>query len=350
MLLVALVGVASSGRRAVDRQRRCAAGSVVDPGTIGCDRLGLGGTDEGGRGCGRRDDGRRPRLLGGGVERRGVQLRRCPVLRLGGRADPSAPIVGMEATPDGHGYWLVGSDGGVFSFGDASFYGSTGALHLNAPIVGMAPTPDGHGYWLVASDGGVFSFGDATFYGSTGGLRLNAPIVGMAAHARRSRVLAGGVRRWRVQLRRRRVLRIHRRAAPERADRRHAAGPRWWWVLARGVRRWRLQLRRRHVLRIHRRRCISTRRSWGWPPTPGGGGYWLVASDGGVFTFGDAVVLRMRPPRTSIPSWSTSWPHGRGPTGDRGRRPECSQHDRHAVHLRERRQWVVPGLRADAGR
>jgi L,D-peptidoglycan transpeptidase YkuD (ErfK/YbiS/YcfS/YnhG family) len=78
----------------------------------------------------------------------------------------NAPIVGMAATPDGHGYWLVGSDGGVFTFGDASFYGSTGALHLNAPIVGMAPTPDGRGYWLVGSDGGVFTFGDASFYGS----------------------------------------------------------------------------------------------------------------------------------------------------------------------------------------
>jgi hypothetical protein len=91
------------------------------------------------------------------------------------------PIVGMAATPDGNGYWLVGSDGGVFSFGDASFHGSTGSMHLNRPIVGMAATPDGHGYWLVASDGGVFSFGDASFHGSTGSMHLNRPIVGMAA-------------------------------------------------------------------------------------------------------------------------------------------------------------------------
>jgi hypothetical protein len=44
----------------------------------------------------------------------------------------------------------------------------------------MAPTPDGGGYWLVASDGGVFSFGDAPFEGSTGGLVLEKPVVGMA--------------------------------------------------------------------------------------------------------------------------------------------------------------------------
>ena len=86
----------------------------------------------------------------------------------------------MKATPDGKGYWMVSSDGGVFTFGDAGFYGSTGGLALNRPIVGMAPTPDGRGYWLVASDGGIFAFGDAGFYGSTGAIDLNRPIVGMA--------------------------------------------------------------------------------------------------------------------------------------------------------------------------
>ena len=60
------------------------------------------------------------------------------------------------------GYYLVASDGGVFAFGTARFYGSTGAMKLNSPIVGMAETPDNRGYWLVASDGGVFSFGDAS--------------------------------------------------------------------------------------------------------------------------------------------------------------------------------------------
>ena len=72
------------------------------------------------------------------------------------------PIVGMAATPDGGGYWLVASDGGIFAFGDARFYGSTGAITLNQPIVGMRATPDGSGYWLVAADGGIFAFGDAT--------------------------------------------------------------------------------------------------------------------------------------------------------------------------------------------
>jgi arylsulfatase A-like enzyme len=87
----------------------------------------------------------------------------------------------MTATPSGHGYWMVASDGGIFSFGDAAFHGSTGAIKLNKPIVGMTATPSGHGYWMVASDGGIFSFGDAAFHGSTGGLVLRQPIVGMAS-------------------------------------------------------------------------------------------------------------------------------------------------------------------------
>ena len=74
----------------------------------------------------------------------------------------------------------MASDGGIFAFGDAGFYGSTGGLALNRPIVGMASTPDGNGYWLVASDGGIFAFGDAGFYGSAGGLDLTAPTVAIS--------------------------------------------------------------------------------------------------------------------------------------------------------------------------
>jgi Cu/Zn superoxide dismutase len=91
------------------------------------------------------------------------------------------PVVGMAATPSGDGYWVVASDGGVFNYGDAPFAGSTGAIKLNQPVVGLAATPSGQGYWLVAADGGVFNFGDAVLYGSLGGTKLNSPIVAMAA-------------------------------------------------------------------------------------------------------------------------------------------------------------------------
>jgi hypothetical protein len=113
------------------------------------------------------------------------------------------PIVGMAATPDGRGYWMVASDGGIFAFGTAGFHGSMGGKPLNQPIVGMAATRTGKGYWMVASDGGIFAFGDAGFFGSTGNIKLNKPIVDIV-------------------------------------------------------------------------------------PTPSGRGYWMAASDGGIFSFGDA--------------------------------------------------------------
>ena len=60
------------------------------------------------------------------------------------------------------GYWQVGVGRRHLQLRlGAQFYGSTGSMRLNKPVVGMAATPDGGGYWLVASDGGVFAYGDA---------------------------------------------------------------------------------------------------------------------------------------------------------------------------------------------
>ena len=91
----------------------------------------------------------------------------------------SRPAVAMAATPTGKGYWFAATDGGIFAFGDAGFYGSTGAIHLNQPIVGMATAPSGRGYWLVAADGGIFAFGDAGFAGSVGAAAIPSPVTGM---------------------------------------------------------------------------------------------------------------------------------------------------------------------------
>ncbi|MHB8293752.1 MAG: hypothetical protein ACYDH5_03840 [Acidimicrobiales bacterium] len=83
-------------------------------------------------------------------------------------AIPASRFVGIASTPSGGGYWLAQAGGGVFTFGNAGFYGSLQSQHVtsSAPITGIAPTPDGHGYWLVAANGAVFSFGDARYYGS----------------------------------------------------------------------------------------------------------------------------------------------------------------------------------------
>jgi hypothetical protein len=99
--------------------------------------------------------------------------------------------VGMAATPDGGGYWIVDSDGagyflvaadgGVFAFGDAQFAGSMGGAPLNAPMAGIAVDPTSGGYWLAAADGGVFSFGGAIFRGSMAGEALNQPVFAIVA-------------------------------------------------------------------------------------------------------------------------------------------------------------------------
>ena len=156
------------------------------------------------------------------------------------------PIVGMGPTPTGQGYWFVAADGGIFSFGDASFYGSTGAMTLNRPIVGMAPTPTGRGYWFVAADGGIFSFGDAAFYGSTGAIRLARPIVGMAATP---------------------------------------TGRGYWFVASDGG-----------IFNYGDAPFVGSAAGAalrspivGMASTPSGKGYYLVAADGSVHSFGDAV-------------------------------------------------------------
>jgi hypothetical protein len=65
-----------------------------------------------------------------------------------------------------------------------------GGQQLNTPIVGMAFGTDvitgvdannDQGYWLVGADGGVFSFGDTPYCGSAVGLITSAPVVGIAS-------------------------------------------------------------------------------------------------------------------------------------------------------------------------
>jgi hypothetical protein len=89
------------------------------------------------------------------------------------------PVVGLVPTPDNAGYWLVASDGGVFSFGDAHFLGSMGGTHLIRPVVAMVPY--GTGYLMIASDGGTFDFSNLPFFGSRGGTTIPAPVVNGAA-------------------------------------------------------------------------------------------------------------------------------------------------------------------------
>jgi hypothetical protein len=155
------------------------------------------------------------------------------------------PAVAMAASPDGKGYWFTATDGGVFTFGSAGFFGSTGAVRLNQPVVGMATTPSGLGYWLVAKDGGIFAFGDAGFFGSTGAIKLAQPIVGMAPTATGEGYLLfardGGI---------------------------FAFGDAGFYGSTGGM--------------------ATTSPVTDVAVTPTGKGYWLLAEDGGIYNFGDA--------------------------------------------------------------
>jgi len=149
----------------------------------------------------------------------------------------------------GSGYSLVGSDGGVFSFGGALFEGSAGALKLSQPIVGEAPTPDGGGYWLVAKDGGIFSFGDAIYYGSLPGQSTHvSDIVGIAP------TIDGG----------------------------------GYWLVGSDGGIFALGDASQGYYGSLPGESIHVSDIVGMVPTPDDGGYWLVGSDGGIFAFGDA--------------------------------------------------------------
>ena len=89
------------------------------------------------------------RLLGGRPPTAGSSPSATPVLRLDGRQAARRPDRRHGAHPDGQGYWMVASDGGVFAFGDAGFIGSMGGPPLDAPIVGWRPTHDAAatGWW-----------------------------------------------------------------------------------------------------------------------------------------------------------------------------------------------------------
>jgi hypothetical protein len=171
-------------------------------------------------------------------------------------------IVGVAATPSGAGYWLVGSDGGVFSYGDAQFKGSAAKLRLNKPVVDIVPTASGGGYWLVAADGGVFTYGDAQAPANNPlpGMQLNQPVVAAVRQGTSGLVLTagdGGV---------------------------FALGGARFYGGANNLRL------NKPVVDI-----VSTAT---------GAGYWLVAADGGVFTYGDAQPLSSNP----LPSMQLNQP------------------------------------------
>ena len=144
-------------------------------------------------------------------------------------------------------FWLADAQGAVWNFGDAGALGSAAGVPLNHPIVTITATKDDQGYWLVASDGGIFSYGDASFYGSTGASRSTS-----RSSAWRRPPTARATGWW-----------------PPTAASSASATPTFYGSTGS------IALNKPIV---------------GMAPTPDGKGYWLVASDGGIFNFGDALL------------------------------------------------------------
>jgi hypothetical protein len=213
---------------------------------------------------------------------------------------PPAPInpTTSPSTASLHGYWLVGSDGGIFSFGSAQFYGSMGGQTLQRPVVGIVPTADRGGYWLDASDGGVFSFGDTRYYGSIPGLGLHpagsdlpnslfAPIVGMVpSHDQGGYFMVasdGGVFAFGDATFAGSCPGIGGCAGAAVAVMPDSTGKGYWLVTATG-----------NVYNFGDAPNLGAPGSQSSPftsavATPDGKGYWILEADGGVFAYGDAT-------------------------------------------------------------
>ena len=214
----------------------------------------------------------------------------------GGSGEVPLPVMSMAATPSGAGYWLLSANGRVSAFGDAAFHGSTEGMRLNGDVVRLEPTPTGKGYWILGRDGGVFSFGDATFHGSTGSMRLNSPVISMASTVTGKGywLLAGdgGVFTFGDAA-------FHgstgsmRLNAPVVSMAPHPNGGGYWLQAADGG------IFSFGAVRFYGSvpglRLAGTARTVQIRVTPTGRGYYVMGADGGIFTFGDAQFHGARP-------------------------------------------------------
>jgi len=160
---------------------------------------------------------------------------------------PDAPLSNLTHTGTEQGYYMMGLDGGVFCFGDAQFLGSLPGLGINNQTIDLEAVPGGQGYYLLGPDGGVFAFGTAEFHGSL-------PGVGVVNTALDMEITPSGQGYW--------ILGID------------------GGIFAFGDAQFYGSLPQLGVVPVAPLKRIKS--------TPDGRGYYLLGQDGGVFAFGNA--------------------------------------------------------------
>ncbi|MGH9000457.1 MAG: NHL repeat-containing protein, partial [Acidimicrobiia bacterium] len=212
----------------------------------------------------------------------------------GATPPPSTPPTTAKPAPPPpprrSGYWMVGSDGRVFAFGDARPSGdAVGALPDGARVVDIAPTPAGEGYWVLDNRGNVYPFGDGDDLGPPSeAFRKGEKATSLSA-------LPSGDGYW-IFTNRGRAYPVGK--APHLGDMGGVdlngpvlssvatpSGQGYYMVASDGgVFTFGDAAFRGSMGGVRLNQPVQ-----GLVPTFGGAGYWLVAADGGVFSFGDAA-------------------------------------------------------------
>jgi hypothetical protein len=150
--------------------------------------------------------------------------------------------VGIATTADGSGYWVTDAAGHVSAFGSSVAVGQAPTLFPGERVSTISATPSGKGYWLFTNQGHAFVYGDAHYYGDLTGVHLNGPIVASVP-------TVNGLGYYMVG-----------------SD---------GGIFAFGNAKFHGSMGRKHI----------NKPVVGIAPTRNGKGYWLVGSDGGVFAF-----------------------------------------------------------------
>jgi hypothetical protein len=230
-----------------------------------------------------------------------------------GHADPFYPYeyaVDIVPFPDNSGYWTL--DDNYVDFHDCSgnfyskdFYGNAflGGLRSDEFAVSLSATPDGRGYWVFTNFGRVLPFGTAQWYGDMSSVALNGEVLDSVATpsgrgyymvASDGGIFTFGDARFSGSMGGKRLNKPVMSMAPD------SDGSGYWLVASDGG-----------IFAFEARFYGSmgavplNKPVSGMVASPTGGGYLMVAEDGGVFTFGDVPFhgsLGSQPP--AIPIWS----------------------------------------------